>query len=257
MQPGVANSLVLAETSEELQMSEFEGPSVKLDQPVRQRSIGARFGDLGDRLSRAVGTVQRPTAEGPALLPSGNFGDVEDQEPVLPEEPLASRFPFAWRGYDRAAVDEHIAELERDVEALRAQTRSRSSVVEEIERIGDQTTAILQVAHEQAAVVTGRARAAAERVVAEAQSQANAITDAAQRQLNTLDSETDSVWRERARLIADVHKLADGLLSLAEHAADRFPAEPELAEQSASPAPDPATARANGASSEPRDASQH
>jgi cell division septum initiation protein DivIVA len=125
--------------------------------------------------------------------------------------------------------------------------------VEEIERIGDQTTAILQVAHEQAAVVTDRARAAAERVVAEAQSEANAITDAAQRQLNVLDSETDSVWRERARLIADVRKLADGLSSLAEHAADRFPAEPEIAEQSTSPEPDPATQLANGRITLPED----
>jgi DivIVA domain-containing protein len=234
-------------------MSEFDGPSVKLDKPVRQRSTGARFGDLGDRLGRAIGTVQRPKAEGPALLPSGEFGDVLDQEPALSEEPLASRFPLAWRGYDRAAVDDYVAELERSVAALRAQSSPRSSVVEEIERIGDQTTAILQVAHEQAATVVDRARAAAERLVVEAQSEANAITDAAQRQLNVLDSETDSVWRERARLIADVRKLADGLSSLAEHAADRFPAEPEIAEQPTSP-PDLATQLANGrASSEPRE----
>jgi hypothetical protein len=234
-------------------MSEFDGPSVKLDEPVRQRWTGARFGDLGDRLGRALATVQRPKAEVPALLPGGAFDDILDQEPPLPEEPLASRFPLAWRGYDRAAVDECIAELERDVAALQAQSPSGSSVVEEIERIGDQTTAILQVAHEQAAVVTDRARAAAERVVAEAQSEANAIADAAQRQLNVLDSETDSVWRERARLIADVRKLADGLSSLAEHAADRFPAEPEIAEQSTSPEPDPATQLANGRITLPED----
>jgi DivIVA domain-containing protein len=236
-------------------MSEFDGPGESLDEPVTQLWTGARFGDLGDRLARARGTVEGTKADLPRLGPSWNLDDVVDREPVPSGEPWASRFRFAWRGYDRAAVDQYVAELERELAALQAQSPSASSVVEEIERISDQTAAILRVAYEQAEAAIRRARTAAERRVAEAQSEASAITVAAKQQLGVLDNETHSVWRERARLIADVRKLADGLSSLAQEAADRFPAEVEKAEQSASAEPDPGTELPNGhACSELRDA---
>src|ERR1039458_8504815 len=146
--------------AKELQMSEFDGPGESLDEPVTQLWTGARFGDLGDRLARARGTVEGTKADLPRLGPSWNLDDVVDREPMPSGEPWASRFRFAWRGYDRAAVDQYVAELERELAALQAQSPSASSVVEEIERISDQTAAILRVAYEQAEAAIRRGRAA-------------------------------------------------------------------------------------------------
>jgi cell division septum initiation protein DivIVA len=214
-------------------MTDNEKPGATLDKP--QRSAGSRFGDLGDRFARAVGATAT-NADAPTPVPNGEPGDVVDREQSRSTQSYASPFRLVWRGYERAAVDQYVAELERDLSAYQAQSRSPRSVTEEIERIGDETTAILQVAHEQAEAVTRRAQTEADRCVAEARSQASAITEDAKLQLQSLDSETDSIWRERGRLIADVNKLADSLSSLARDAADRFPPEVEDGEQSA-PAP--------------------
>lgn len=232
-------------------MGELGGPEVNLDKPVRRRSTGALFGDLGARVVRALGGVEPTKASVPTLAPSGEPGD-GDRGSAPSGEPFASRFGLAWRGYDRVSVDEYVGEVERDLAALLARPPAGSLVVEELERIGDQTSAILRVAHEQAEAETRRARTEAERCLAEAQSEASAIVDAAKRQLGVLDSETDSVWRERARLIADAREVASGLLSLAQGAAERFPAEPEKPEQSDPAAIAPGRELANGrASSEP------
>jgi DivIVA domain-containing protein len=220
-------------------MSDIEKPGATLDKPATQRSAGNRFGDLGDRFARALGATERTYAAAPTSVPSREPGDVVDREQTPSAESL-SRFRLAWRGYERAAVDEYVAQLERDLSAYQAQSRSRRSVTEEIERIGDETTAILQVAHEQAEAVTRRAQAEADRCVAEARSHASAITDDAKRQLQSLDSETDSIWRERARLIADVNTLSDSLSSLARDAADRFPPEVDDGQQSAPGLTEPA-----------------
>ena len=242
-------------------MSDFDGPGTELQKPVKQRSAGA-FGDLGDRLARAFGTFEPTKADVPTSVSGGELGDVVDLEPAPSWEPLASRFRLAWRGYDRATVDEYVADLERyvsDLECklatLQVRSASGSSVVEEIQRIGDQTASILRVANEQAEAVTRRAQTEAERCLAEAQSDASAITDAAKQQLRLLDSETDSVWRERERLVAGLRELADGMASLAQDAADRFPTEAEQAEQFAPVAPDPAGEHTNGrAGYRPQDA---
>jgi DivIVA domain-containing protein len=233
-------------------MSDIEKPGATLDKRVTQRSPGSRFGDLGDRFARALGATERTYATPPTSVPSGEPGDVVDREQPQSVESL-SRFRLAWRGYERAAVDEYVAQLERDLSAYQAQSRSRRSVTEEIERIGDETTAILQVAHEQAEAVTRRAQAEADRCVAEARSHASEITDDAKRHLQSLDSETDSVWRERARLIADVNTLSESLSSLARDAADRFPPEVEDGQQSPPGLTEPGGGPNRHPSSEPQD----
>jgi vacuolar-type H+-ATPase subunit H len=130
-----------------------------------------------------------------------------------------------------------VAELERELAQLRAAERSDNSVAAEIERIGEQTSAILLVAHDKAQETTRQAQEQADRCVADAATNAVAITEEASRRLRQLDSETDSVWRERARLIDDVRNVSSALASLAQEASDRFPAEPDRAETTPAPAP--------------------
>jgi hypothetical protein len=204
-------------------MSDFERNGTTVDEPAKRRSAGTWFADMGDRLARGFNSFDRPQAEEPEWE-----GYDEPDQPTaavdaLPWEPGRKRFPTALHGYDRDAVDAHVAALEREVEELREQRSPVPAVEAEIERVGEETSAILRVAHEQAAEITRRAQSQADRCVADAAANAVAMSRDAKRNLRQLDSETDAVWAERGRLIEDVRNVATALFSLAEDAADRFP----------------------------------
>jgi cell division septum initiation protein DivIVA len=122
-------------------------------------------------------------------------------------------------------VDQHLAQVERELEELRNRESKPMSINEEIERLGEQTASILVVAHDQAGETTRRAQEQADRCIADAAANAVAITEQAKQQLRELDNETDAVWQERLRLIEDVRTTASALVALADHASARFPAD--------------------------------
>ena len=248
-------------------MSDFERSGdragVTYDEPARRRSPGMFFADLGDRLARGFNSFDRPQPD------EGEWEDYEELDQptqavdsVPPSEPSRRRFQTELHGYDRDAVDDYIDGLEHEIGQMAAKLSAQRSappppapsVEDEIARVGQETSAILRVAHEQAAEITRRARVEAERCVADAASNAVAMTDDAKRKLRQLDSETDAVWTERIRLIDDVRNVATSLFSLAEDACDRFPEEGDrggaTASVSATQAPPQATpaAQPNGAS---------
>jgi cell division septum initiation protein DivIVA len=142
--------------------------------------------------------------------------------PPEPDDP--SRFPLAPFGYNRTAVDEHLATLERELEQLRAKQAPMASITEELERIGEQTASILVVAHDQAHETTRLAQEQAERCVADAAANAVAMTEQAKKRLHEIDNETDAIWRERERLLEDVRVVSAALANLADQASARFPA---------------------------------
>jgi hypothetical protein len=202
-------------------MSDFDKPGLALAAPVRQRS---RFGHISDRLARTFGVQEREPAEDREW----EYADEEEYGVTPPPwERVESRFPIARQGYDRAAVDARLDELEGELSQLRANAAAASSITAEIERIGEQTSAILTVAHDQAQDMTREAREQADRCLADAASNAVLITEGAKRKLHELDTDTDAVWQERARLIEDVRGVASSLLTLAEDATERFPTQPE------------------------------
>ena len=215
-------------------MSDFERSGdnragVTYDEPARRRSPGTFFADLGDRLSRGFNSFDRPQSDEQEWEP---YEEELDQptaavETVPPTEPSRKRFATALHGYDRDAVDDYIDGLEHEIGQMAAKLsvqRSPTAAIDaELARVGEETSAILKVAHEQAAEITRRARVEADRCVADAAANAVAMTEDAKRKLRQLDSETDAVWAERVRLIEDVRNVATSLFSLAEDAADRFP----------------------------------
>jgi hypothetical protein len=206
-------------------MSDFERSGMAYDEPAKRRTPGTFFADLGDRLARGFNSFDRPADEEPEWGPYEEPDQPTALADAVPWEPAPSseRFPTARHGYDRGAVDVHLAALEEEIDHLRAQRLSSPDVEAEIERVGEETSAILRVAHEQAAEITRRARVEAEKCVSDAAANAVAMTEDAKRKLRQLDSETDAVWAERGRLIEDVRNVATALFSLAEDAADRFP----------------------------------
>jgi hypothetical protein len=199
----------------------------------RRRSVAAREGaPSGGAFSRGSGHASR-------ALRGDRDRDRElelppDDEPV--DEPLpelmggdgSSRFPVAPLGYNRQAVDEQFAELEREVTQLREAVAQGSpgeapmSIQEELERIGEETASILVVAHDKAHETTRLAQEQAERCVADAAANAVSITEEAQRKLAELEAETDGVRRHRERLITDVRNISGSLQSLADDAERRF-----------------------------------
>jgi cell division septum initiation protein DivIVA len=200
------------------------------------------FSDLAGRFaSWMTGAERLPVDESEeAQEPVIDTGVRPPAPPAPPasESDDAARFPLAPFGYNRTAVDEHLAALERELGALRAKHAPMVSITDELERIGEQTASILVVAHDQAHETTRLAQEQAERCVADAAANAVQITAEAKEKLRELDAETDAVWRERERLLEDVRVVSAALANLANQASERFPA----AEPAHSSGPFPAVA---------------
>jgi cell division septum initiation protein DivIVA len=226
----------------------------------RRRSIAAsREGARsGAALSRGSGHASRALRSArDRVVVSPQPADVE--EPA--DEPLpelmggegSARFAVTPLGYSRQAVDEHIAALERELAELR-ESGPRAPVVEppmsiqeELERIGEETASILVVAHDKAHETTRLAQEQAERCISDAAANAVAITDEAKRKLRELEAETETVRRQRERLIVDARNVAASLVALADEADRRFPKQPPEAESAPSAAGDTAPAGGDAA----------
>lgn len=149
---------------------------------------------------------------------------------TLPDDPLSvidADFPHALRGYDRPAVDEYVQQTRRLIAELQATRSPEAAVRRALERVGDQITGVLQRAHETAEQITAQSRSEAEDRLQQARTEANVIADAAEQRVKDLDADTDRIWMERQRIVADAEDLAGQLLALAKVAADRFPNDDE------------------------------
>jgi cell division septum initiation protein DivIVA len=133
-------------------------------------------------------------------------------------------FPLARRGgYEREEVDAYIAQLQRRIADLEARRTPEDAIRRALEQVGEEVTAVLTQAHESArAIVEGAEHKASAERLAAAQ-EAAALVARAQEQVRELDLETDRIWAERERLVADARDLARQLSELADSAAARFP----------------------------------
>ena len=149
---------------------------------------------------------------------------------ALPSDPLAivdADFPTALRGYDRVAVDEYVRQTRRLVAELQATRSPEAAVRRALERVGEQISGILQRAHETAEQITAQSRSEAEDRLEQARIEAAQVAEDAEERVKDLDADTDRIWLERQRIVADAEDLAGQLLALARTAAERFPAEAE------------------------------
>jgi hypothetical protein len=232
-------------------MSYFRNPGAGLDEQDRtgtepdellhhesERPLPrVTFGELAGRVGRWFQGIDvepgaDPLDDGETVehdVLSGFGADDEQPSAATGPEP---RFPLVRYGYSQADVDRRLEELERevadrerDVKELRDQVKPPMSITEEIERIGEQTASILVVAHDQAHETTRRAQEQADQCIADAAANAVAMTAEAKERLRELDDETDSVWRERERLLEDTRAVSTRLGTLVEEALARFPAD--------------------------------
>jgi DivIVA domain-containing protein len=144
----------------------------------------------------------------------------------LAEEPLElapADFPTAMRGYDREAVDEYVRYTTRLVAELQAVRSPESAVRRALIRAGGQISGVLRRAHETAGEITAKSRSEAEDRLERARAEADELIDTAERRVRDLDADTDRIWLDRQRIMADAEDLSNQLLSLARQAGERFP----------------------------------
>ncbi|MDA8067474.1 MAG: hypothetical protein M0T77_02535 [Actinomycetota bacterium] len=135
-------------------------------------------------------------------------------------------FKLVRRGYDRTEVDPYVAALQRQIRELQVSQQTPDAAVQSaLERVGDEVAAVLKQAHDTAGEIVAKAeREAAEQREA-ARRDAAHVTALAEQRLHELDLDTDRIWGERERIVADARDLARQLVHLADLAAERFPSD--------------------------------
>src|ERR671914_20114 len=132
-----------------------------------------------------------------------------------------TRFPVVMRGYDRQTVDRYVAEVAQLVAELEA-TQTREGVVQRaLDEIGEQTSGILQRAHETAEEIAARSRSQAEGRIQRAEREADAVRREADAYSEEIVTESRRLWEDRKRLIEDMRQLADEVLAVADDALER------------------------------------
>lgn len=137
------------------------------------------------------------------------------------------------RGYDRDDVDAYVSRLQRQIRELQADPRTPDEAVREaLERVGEEVVDVLKHAHSTAEGIVDGARRDAQDQRDQAQRDAAHVIAVAEQRLHELDVDTDRIWGERERIVADARDLARQLNQLADLAAERFPqdsgTEPQL-----------------------------
>jgi DivIVA domain-containing protein len=140
-------------------------------------------------------------------------------------------FPIVMRGYDRAAVDAFVQEV-RDLVAELESRQSQESIVQRaLAEVGEETSGILQRAHETADEIAARSRAQAEGRIQRAEREAELVRQQADAYSEKIVVETRLLWDERQRLIDDIRQLADDVLNTADDAAERVTMPQMISEQ--------------------------
>ena len=181
-------------------------------------------------------------------------------------------FPIAMRGYDRAAVDRYVKEVNRVIAELELSSSPESAVRHALDEVSEETSGLLQRAYETSEEITARSRAKADDRIQQAEREAEGLREAAEHdarelretaqreadelrgsakqqseqlraateaRVEELERNAEAVWRERRRLIEDMRSVAKEQLEIAEAAMARFPqsSDQPRSEPSAPPLP--------------------
>jgi DivIVA domain-containing protein len=139
-------------------------------------------------------------------------------------------FPIALRGYDRAAVDQYVEEVNRAIAELEISSSPQSAIRHALEQVSEETSGLLQRAHETADEIASRSRSQAEGRLQRAEREAEILRRQADEYSEKVVVDTRLLWDERQRLLDDLRQLADEVLATADDAAERVSLPDQLAE---------------------------
>lgn len=143
-----------------------------------------------------------------------------------------AQFEVVRRGYEPRAVDDYLAELRRRIQELQSKVANPDAAVRDaLVRVGEEVAGILQAAHETAEEIVATGHREADEYRDEIERRAAEVTAMAEQRVHELDLDTDRIWAERERIVADARDLARQLQAVADLAAERFPEDPVTAAQ--------------------------
>jgi DivIVA domain-containing protein len=120
--------------------------------------------DDRDRADKTAGERLAPPPGGPVR-----------SQPVVADEIRDVSFPTAVRGYERRQVDRYVQRVNRLIAELEVGRSPESAVRHALDRVGEQTSGILQRARETAEEITHSAGAEADETTARARAEADEI----------------------------------------------------------------------------------
>jgi DivIVA domain-containing protein len=149
---------------------------------------------------------------------------------LLSEVPADIRdvsFPTVVRGYDRRAVDAYVERVNRVIAELEISRSPQAAVKHALDRVGQQTSGVLQRAREVADELTTTALAEAEHATHRAEVEAEEILEKAQMQAHQLrgqsKEEADEILaRARAEAAESLERAAEQARTLQESAEGRL-----------------------------------
>ena len=163
-----------------------------------------------DKASKTREKKSEPSPGPPEQAPG--FGELRAH---VPAEIRNVSFPVSVRGYDRRAVDAYIHRVNRVIAELEVSRSPQAAVRHAVDRVAEQTNAILQQARESAEKITAAARGEAEEIMAGAKAEAAELVVGASTEADRLGAEAEQVV---ARAQAQAEKtIADAQAEASEH----------------------------------------
>jgi DivIVA domain-containing protein len=140
-----------------------------------------------------------------ASVAQRGIGIVDVRDP-LPPEVRDPSFGTAVRGYDRHAVDRYVERVNGLIAEMQISGSPRAAVRHALDRVGEQTSGILQRARETAEEIIASAREEAEDATARAKAEAQEIVTGAEREAGHLRSGAEA---EAGEIVASAQARAD------------------------------------------------
>jgi cell division septum initiation protein DivIVA len=133
-------------------------------------------------------------------------------------------FRSSRKGYDRDEVDAYVSQLQHQLRELQTRRQTPDAAVRDaLERVGEDVADVLKQAHNTAEELVATAKREAQDHRDRAERDAAHVVSIAEQRLHELDLDTDRIWGERERIVADARDLARQLNQIADLAAERFP----------------------------------
>lgn len=153
-------------------------------------------------------------------IPAGQITQPLPEPPTDLDALHDPAFPLSLlRGYDRRAVDAYVDRVSAILLDLRASRSPQEAIRRALDRVGEETSAILQRAHAAADEVTRESRAKADDRVQEAQAEADRLTGEAGRVRADAAAESERVRGEAAAaaetLAGESERASDAMLAAA------------------------------------------
>jgi cell division septum initiation protein DivIVA len=153
----------------------------------------------------------RGDADLPFGIPRASEGLADVRDP-LPPEVRDPSFAVSVRGYDRRAVDRYVEQVNRLIAELQVGGSPRAAVRHALDRVGEQTSSILQRARETAEEITSGAREEADETTGRARAEAGDVLGEARRGAAEATSRAKA---EADQIVAGAQATAEEMLARA------------------------------------------